>query len=96
MVNASNGQETHEKKAMASKDPVPLIVRLLAIPIGRDEGALTCSDVFTLLDEFTELQAAGEDTHLYHPLVHRHLRVCTGCREEYEALLTMIAIDVGE
>jgi hypothetical protein len=81
---------------MASQDPVPLIVRLLAMPVGVEEGALTCADVFVLLDEFTELKAAGEDTERYHPLVNRHLRVCSGCREEYEALLAMIALDAGE
>jgi hypothetical protein len=81
---------------MASSDSVPLIVRLLTTPIGADEGALTCSDVNTLLDEFTDLQASGQDTDVYHPLVHRHLRVCSGCREEYEALLTMIAMDAGD
>lgn len=81
---------------MVSQDPVPLIVRLLALPVGAEEGALTCGEVDTLLDEFTEMQAGGEDTDIYHPLVHRHLRVCAGCREEYDALLAMIAVDAGD
>ena len=74
----------------------PLIVRILAMPASTEEGALGCSEVFALLDEFTEMQAAGGDTVAYHPLIHRHLRVCPGCREEYEGLLTMIVMDVAE
>ena len=77
-------------------DTPPLIVRILAMPVSAEEGALGCSEVFALLDEFTEMQAAGGDTVAYHPLIHRHLRVCPGCREEYQALLTMIVMDVAE
>ena len=74
----------------------PVIVRILAMPSSTEEGALGCSEVFALLDEYTEMQAAGQDTVAYHPLVYRHLRVCPGCREEYEGLLTMIVMDVAE
>ena len=74
----------------------PLIVRILAMPASTEEGALSCSEVFALLDEFTEMQATGRDTVAYHPLIHRHLRVCPGCREEYEGLLSMIIMDVGD
>ena len=77
-------------------DTPPLIVRILAIPASTEEGALGCREVFALLDEFTEMQAAGRDTVAYHPLIHRHLRVCPGCREEYEGLLSMIVMDVGD
>ena len=66
------------------------------MPVSAEEGALDCSEVFALLDEYTEMQAAGQDTVAYHPLVYRHLRVCPGCREEYQALLTMIVMDVAE
>ena len=74
----------------------PVIVRILAMPSNTEEGALGCSEVFALLDEYTEMQAAGQDTVAYHPLVYRHLRVCPGCREEYEGLLSMIVMDVGD
>ena len=82
--------------AIKTIDTPPLIVRILAMPASTEEGALGCSEVFALLDEFTEMQAAGRDTVAYHPLVYRHLRVCPGCREEYEGLLTMIVMDVAE
>ncbi len=74
----------------------PLIVLILAMPASTEEGALGCSEVFALLDEFTEMQAAGRDTVAYHPLIHRHLRVCPDCREEYEGLLSMIVMDLGD
>lgn len=76
-------------------DTPPLIVRILTMLVSAENGALNCSEVFALLDEYTEMQAAGEDTVAYHPLVYRHLRACSECREEYEALLTMINMDVG-
>ena len=80
----------------ATIDTVPLIVRILALPESSEESALGCGEVFALLDEFTDKQALGQDMGAYHPLVYRHLRVCPGCREEYEALLAMIAMDAGE
>jgi hypothetical protein len=80
----------------ATIDITPLIVRILAMPEDGAEGMLGCGEVFALLDEFTDRQAAGEDMGVYHPLVYRHLRVCPSCLEEYEALLTMIALDAGE
>lgn len=82
--------------ATQTTNTLPLIVRILAMPASTQEGALGCSEVFALLDEFTEMQATGGDTVAYHPLIHRHLRVCPGCREEYEGLLSMIVMDVGE
>ena len=86
----------NEMHATQTIDTPPLIVRILAMPANADEGALGCSEVFALLDEYTEMQATGRDTIAYHPLVHRHLQICPGCREEYEALLTMIVMDVAE
>ena len=50
-------------------DTPPVIVRILAMPVSAEEGALGCSEVFALLDEFTEMQAAGRDTVAYHPLI---------------------------
>ena len=70
----------------------PLIARILTMLENTEDTELGCDEVFALLDEFAELQAQGKDASMYQPLVEKHLRTCPDCREEYEALLSMIAM----
>jgi hypothetical protein len=54
---------------------------------------LTCDEVHALLDQFAEMHFRGENpAHLF-PLVQRHLDMCPDCREEFEALLTALAVE---
>jgi predicted anti-sigma-YlaC factor YlaD len=71
----------------------PLITRILTMLAKTEDTELSCDEVFALLDEFAELQAQGKDASMYRPLVEKHLRACPDCREEYEALLSMIAMN---
>jgi hypothetical protein len=48
---------------------------------------VSCDDVAEALAEFTEMQRRGENVAHLMPLVHHHLEMCPGCREEYEALM---------
>lgn len=50
-----------------------------------------CAQVYELLDQFAEMVTSGEDASLVMPLVDQHLKMCPDCREEYEALLRMLA-----
>lgn len=68
----------------------PHLSRILRMLAETEPVELSCDEVFRLLDEFVELQAAGHDPAEYFPLVNKHLKVCGDCREEYEALLSMI------
>lgn len=49
-----------------------------------------CDDCFEQLDRFVELELAGKNAAQAMPLVQDHLNRCTGCREEFEALLTAL------
>ncbi len=49
-----------------------------------------CETCFECLDRFVELELDGKDAEQALPLVKRHLELCTGCGEEYKALLTAL------
>lgn len=51
----------------------------------------SCDDVYRLLDEFAEAIANGRDAAALMPLVQQHLDMCPDCREEFEALLRVLA-----
>jgi hypothetical protein len=55
-----------------------------------DANEISCEDVFTVLDQFAEAIARGENALLFMPLVRQHLEICPDCREEYETLLRML------
>ena len=54
------------------------------------EDELNCGQCFEHLDHFAELTLVGKSAHEAMPLVHDHLKRCTHCREEFEALLTAL------
>ena len=49
-----------------------------------------CEDCGCQLDYLAELVAAGADLSRLLPAVQAHLRCCTDCREEFEALVAII------
>ena len=51
---------------------------------------LDCDDCQEQIDQFAEMTLAGKDTTAMLPLVEDHLRRCGACREEFEALLTIL------
>lgn len=71
----------------------PMMIRVLRMLAGTQEVELGCEEVTALMDEYCEAQAGGQDLSRFAPLAHAHLRGCADCREEYEALLTMITMD---
>lgn len=50
----------------------------------------TCDQVYELLDQFAEMIYRGEDASRMMPLVQHHLDMCGDCREEFEALLSIL------
>lgn len=46
-----------------------------------------CETCFESLDRFVDLELEGKDVAQALPLVRHHLELCTGCNEEYKALL---------
>ena len=49
-----------------------------------------CETCYESLERFVELELEGKDAKQALPLIQRHLEVCTGCHDEYEALLTAL------
>jgi hypothetical protein len=69
----------------------PEIERLLG-PVG-DE--VSCDQCFELLDEYVELEVAGQDADARLPGLRAHLEGCPACREDHESLRALIAADSG-
>lgn len=72
------------------------MARILRMLANTEPNELDCQEAFALLDEFVEMQARGEDAAQYLPLVYEHLKICGDCREEYEALLSLVAMEATE
>lgn len=66
-----------------------MAVRLKSLTIA-GTTAVSCEEVFAVLDEFTEAVQRGENVLIFMPLVRQHVEVCPACREEYETLLKML------
>ena len=59
-------------------------LRVIFVDNGSTDGTLE------QLDQFVELKLADRDVAQAMPLVEHHLRVCSDCREEFEALLQVL------
>jgi hypothetical protein len=52
-----------------------------------EHGDAGCTAGESILDEYVELQLAGEDPSLVFPGTATHLQSCPGCRADLEGLL---------
>jgi hypothetical protein len=68
------------------QDPNRLLKRLLGPP-GPELGCEAC---FEELDRYVELKLAGADADAAVPGMLAHLDGCVACREDYEALLSLL------
>jgi anti-sigma factor RsiW len=59
-----------------------LIARLL----GPTEPEVGCDECFELLDQYVDLELAGEDADARLPGMRAHLQGCPACHEDYESL----------
>ena len=69
-----------------STDDRHLIARLLG-PKGRQ---VTCEDCFELLDEYVDLEVAGQDADARLPGMREHLEGCPACHEDHESLRDLV------
>jgi hypothetical protein len=65
-----------------------LIARLL----GPAEPEVSCEECFELLDEYVELEVAGEDADARMPGMRPHLAGCPACHEDHESLHDFVAL----
>jgi hypothetical protein len=63
-----------------------LIARLLG-PGGHE---VTCEECFELLDQYVELELAGEDADKRLPGMRAHLHGCPACSEDHESLRDLV------
>ena len=64
-----------------------LIARLLG-PAGPEVG---CEECFELLDQYVDLELAGEDADARLPGMREHLQGCPACHEDHESLRALVA-----
>lgn len=56
---------------------------------------ISCTDVYTLIDQYVEKKRRGEDVSAIMPKVKHHLDMCRDCFEEYEALMAALDFEEG-
>ncbi len=64
----------------------PNVTGLLARVLGPVGPEVTCDRCFELLDEYVDLQVAGEDADAGLPGMRAHLEGCPACHEDHESL----------
>jgi hypothetical protein len=71
-----------------STDPTDreLVARLL----GPEGPEVTCEECFELLDEYVDLEVAGEDADARLPGLRAHLEGCPACHEDHESLRAFV------
>jgi hypothetical protein len=55
------------------------------------EAEISCTELFSKLDEYVEREVDQRDAAVLMPLIREHLDVCPECCEEYEALLDVLS-----
>ena len=63
-----------------------LIARLL----GPDEPEVSCDRCFELLDQYVDLELAGEDADARLPGMRAHLEGCPACHEDHASLRELV------
>jgi len=54
--------------------------------LGPAEQEVSCERCFELLDEYVDLELAGEEVAATMPRLRAHLEGCPACHEDYESL----------
>ena len=63
---------------------------LLSQLLGPSAPEVTCEECFELLDEYVELELAGEDADRRLPGLREHLQGCPACNEDHQSLLEFV------
>lgn len=68
-----------------------LLTRLLGAAVPE----VSCEECFELLDEYVELELAGESAERRLPGMREHLDGCPACREDHESLREFVRLEDG-
>jgi hypothetical protein len=61
--------------------------------LGPDGPEVSCEECFERLDEYVELELAGDDADDRIPGMRAHLEGCPACREDHESLRELVRSD---
>jgi hypothetical protein len=75
---------------MRSDDRGQELLRRLLGPSGPE---VTCDECFEHLDEYVELELAGEDADRRLPGVREHMQGCSACDEDHESLRDFVRLE---
>ena len=68
---------------------------LLRRVLGPSGPELTCQECFELLDEYVDLELAGQDADRHLPGMREHLEGCRACYEDRDSLRELVRL-VGD
>jgi len=75
---------------MSADDRGQELLRRLLGPAGPE---VTCDECFELLDEYVELELAGEDADRRLPGMREHMQGCPACHEDHESLRDFVQLE---
>ena len=64
---------------------------LIAGLLGPSRPEVSCEEGFELLDQYVDLELAGEDADARLPGMREHLQGCPACRDDHESLRDLVA-----
>jgi len=74
---------------MTNEDERQVILTRL---LGPSRPEVSCEQCFELLDEYVDLELAGEDADRQLPGLSEHLQGCPACREDHESLRDFVRL----
>jgi hypothetical protein len=69
----------------------PDLKQALGRLLGPEAAEIGCDACFARLDEYVELELAGQDADALIPGLRAHLDGCPACREEHESLRALVS-----
>jgi hypothetical protein len=66
---------------------------LLRHVLGPSGPEVTCEECFELLDEYVDLELAGQDADRRLPGMRAHLQGCPACYEDHESLRDLVRLE---
>lgn len=69
------------------------IERLLRLTDATQDVEIDCTTCLDLVPLYVEKEISGRDAAREIPELHQHLILCGDCREEYEALRDLVALE---
>jgi len=67
------------------------LIELLRRALRTRSDEIGCETCYEKLDQFVEMELKGKDAAQALPLIKRHMELCSGCSEEYQALITALS-----